>query len=260
MKYVCLSFDDARQDTYKYAFPILKQYGLNATVNVISNFVTEPNKYSFSSAPQAMTKEQILEWQDESFEVACHGSSHKNTDIDVLNNIKELESFGVNVDEIGFASPESWITEKNIGQTGIDRLQKEGKILYIRSGIQILREGFFYTCWSLIEQYTHSSFLYYLLNKKNIIHCPFEKCSILPSAAIKDYTKCKQIKYFINHMKDDEAIILMFHSILPPADSNFGKDHYYWSLEKFERLCKWLSENETIIVLSTKDLFKYNIR
>lgn len=260
MKYVCLSFDDARMDTYKYAFPILKKYRLTATVNVISNFVIEPEKYKFSSAQKAMTIEQILEWKNDNYEVACHGSSHKNTDIDVLNNIMELKSFGVNVEGIGFASPESWITENNIGQTGIDRLQKEGKISYIRSGTQILREGFFYTCWSLIEQFTHSCFLYYSLNKKNIIHFPIKKSDILPSAAIKDYTTCRQIKYLINHMKDNKAVILMLHSILPTSDNNYGKDHYYWPLKQFEELCRWLSDNKTIKVLSTKELFYLHFR
>lgn len=122
MKFVNLSFDDGRSDTYEVAFPIIKKYGLKATVNIISEYITNPSKYHFGSAPKAMNKEQILTWQKEGFEVASHGRTHSNTKEDVLDNINDLKSFGINVEKIGFASPSSELTSKNIQSTGISEL------------------------------------------------------------------------------------------------------------------------------------------
>lgn len=141
MKYVNLSFDDGRSDTYDIAFPILKKYGLYATVNIISNFVLESEKYQFKSATKAMTIEQILNWQQNGYEVACHGKTHSNTVEDVVQNIRELKQFGVNTTEIGFASPSSEITPENVKRMGILSLKERGILSYIRSGVQIRRGG-----------------------------------------------------------------------------------------------------------------------
>ena len=253
MKYISLSFDDARSDTFEYALPIINKYGLTATVNVISDYVINPQKYCFPSAPYAMKKEQILMWQKNGYEVACHGSTHTNSSEDIIKNIKELQDFGVDINNIGFASPESWLTVENIARTGIDELKKNGVISYIRTGIQIRREGVLYTTLAALEKLCHSKRLYYKLNKKCIIN-DFDSSNIILSAAIKDYTHVGQIKYFVDMMKDSQGIILMFHSILPQENDYYGSDHYYWSINRFEELCKWLSEGENIKVLTTYDL------
>lgn len=253
MKYICLSFDDGRSDTFEYAFPLLRKYGLVATVNIISDFVNNPFKYFFPSGPKPMSISQIKDWQGAGFEVACHGSTHVNTDKDVKKNIKELESFGIDVRGIGFASPESYITKENIHKTGIDVLKREGLISYIRTGIQIRREGLLYTGLSMLEQISHSTKLYYVLNKRNILEVD-NFPEILASAAIKDYTTYKQVKEFINRMSDNQAVILMFHSILPESDDCFGKDHYYWAFDKFDKLCKWISSKNDLKVLTTYEL------
>lgn len=254
MKYVCFSFDDARSDTFEYAFPILKKYGLKATVNVISKFIIEPESFNFISSPKPMTKTQLLTWQKEGFEIACHGATHKNTVDDILQNIKDLKSFDINVDNIGFASPESWITKKNLKSTGIDELKQQGLISYIRSGIQIKREGIFYICLSMFDQFIHNKYLYYYLNKRNIITIN-DIPNILPSAAIKDYTTGNQVQYIINNLKDDQAIILMFHSVLSPNDKSYGADHYYWSADRFDSLCKWLVNDKNVMVTTTYDFY-----
>ena len=73
MRYVNLSFDDGRSDTYEIAFPILKKYGLTATVNIVSDFVINPDKPYFKSASQPMSQEQILEWQKMGHEIPRKG-------------------------------------------------------------------------------------------------------------------------------------------------------------------------------------------
>lgn len=64
MKFIALSFDDARSDTYEVAMTIMKKYGLTGTVNVISGFILHPEDYHFESSPRGMTPDQVLKWQD----------------------------------------------------------------------------------------------------------------------------------------------------------------------------------------------------
>lgn len=64
MKYIALSFDDGRLDTYEVAMPIMKKHRLIGTVNVISDFVLHPTNYHFESSPKGMTAEQVLDWQN----------------------------------------------------------------------------------------------------------------------------------------------------------------------------------------------------
>lgn len=186
-------------------------------------------------------------------EIASHGRTHKNSTDEILKSIEELKNIGVNVLDIGFASPESWLTESNVEFTEINKLLTTGVISYLRSGIQIRREGLLYTCLSVLEQFTHSKRLYFLLNKRNIIK---RKHRIYLSTAVKNYTSLAQIQFMINKVRNNEALILMFHSILPKTDSFYGKDHYYWDAECFDKLCEWLKKQDDISVLTTRKLIR----
>jgi peptidoglycan/xylan/chitin deacetylase (PgdA/CDA1 family) len=238
MKYVVFSFDDSREDTYTVAYGIMRKYGIKATVNVITEFVNSPEQFG-------------------GFEIACHGDSHKNTDKDVLLNIEKLKGMGVAIAGIGFASPNSYITEGNINDTGIDKLLSQGIISYIRTGMQIRREGIIYGLVSVLERFTHSKEMFYKLNKKNIIS-DVGKIMLLPSVAIKDYTTVTQIKYLLSRLKENESAILMFHSILNFEDMGYGKDHYYWDSGKFDALCSWLVNDSSFKVITTRELMNIN--
>lgn len=98
--------------------------------------------FVFSSADdKAMTAEQVKECYFNNVEIACHGSNHINTKADLLRNVEELEDMGIDVKNIGFASPHSTLTLNNRNENGIWSLVEEGVIKYVRSGIQIRREG-----------------------------------------------------------------------------------------------------------------------
>ena len=67
---VVLTFDDGWKSTYDYAFPILEEYGLPATVFVYTDFV---------SAPAGLTWDQLKEMEAGGiFEVQSHSRTHSN--------------------------------------------------------------------------------------------------------------------------------------------------------------------------------------
>ncbi|MEI6125756.1 MAG: polysaccharide deacetylase family protein [Pseudomonadota bacterium] len=67
---VTITFDDGLINTYKYAFPILKQHNQTATTAVIYSRLTEKND-------DYMTLEHVLELQKNGWEVASHSLTHK---------------------------------------------------------------------------------------------------------------------------------------------------------------------------------------
>ena len=162
---------------------------------------------------------------------------------------------GVNTADIGFASPNSWLTEDNMDRSGIAELRRNGTLSYLRSGIVLRREKPIYIAFSILEKLTHSKELFYRLNKKCIISG--DKFGlILPSVAIKSYTTENQVKYYINKMKDGDALILMFHSILNENKVADRKDYWYWQSTKFKNLCEWIKGNKYTDVILTKELIK----
>lgn len=63
------------------------------------------------------------------------------------------------------------------------------------------------------------------------------------SAAVTSYTTEDQIMYLLSSMQEHQAVILMFHSVLHKEDQGYGKDAWYWDVQRFDRLCSWLAEN-----------------
>lgn len=253
MKTIILSFDDARKDFYVQALPILKKYKLTATLNVISDFVIHPDRYHcFNSANnKSMAIEELLTCQKQNIEIACHGHYHQNNKEDVLRNINCLKKMGLTFPlGIGFASPNSEITQKNIVDFGIRELLAKKTLTYVRSGIQIRREGIVYTILSLFDRILHHPKIWYWLNQRNII-LKKDLSDILPSVTIHSYTTLKQIQYFIEHMPEHSTTILMFHSVCSKNDVGYGKDKWYWDCTNFDKLCSWLHKSEDIQVCNT---------
>lgn len=256
VKKIVLSFDDGRRDFYNRALPILKKYGLSSTLNVISDFVQRDSTISFPSSLYGLSKEELLSCYSSGLvEIGCHGAHHLNKKNDILQNISDLKSMGIQESCFGFASPNSVLTEQNKNEDGIGDLLEQGIILYIRSGVQIRREGYFYAALSLIDRYVHSNILFWYLNRRNVISDKENLTKIIiPSVAIFSYTRLAQIKSFINRQRDNTITILMFHSILNKKDDGYGKDSYYWDDEEFESLCSFLKGRNDIMVCKTKDL------
>ncbi len=254
MKRVVFSFDDGRLDTYTKAYQIMKKYGVHFTINVTTDFVFHQENYTnFKSADnKSMSVDQILECYQNGIEIACHGHTHQNTKEDVLDNISMLSKIGIDVEGVGFASPNSEVTKDNCFD--IKGLLAENKIGYIRSGCQVRREGLIYSFLTVMERITHSKVLFWQLNKKNIVLK--RQNGILMSVAITAKTTLKQILYLVKKLKDEQSVILMFHSILNKEDVGYGKDLWYYDELTFEKLISQLNSNKDIKICTTKEMLK----
>lgn len=67
-KSVVITFDDGYKDNYTNAFPILKKYGLKATVFVITDTVDKNNSY--------MTSAELRELQNGGIDIESHTAGH----------------------------------------------------------------------------------------------------------------------------------------------------------------------------------------
>lgn len=258
MKTIVLSFDDARSDFYSRAFPIMKRYGIPATLNVITRYMSDmPGHVNREGKHYVGVSIKELQecYKSGLVEIACHGANHKNTREDIEQNISDLRTVGISEPIFGFASPGCGITEQNKNEKGVWDLVEEKKLLYVRSGISVRREGWLYTALTLVDRYAHSNKLFQYLNNRNIIinkeH--LGKC-VLPSVTIYSYTRLLQIKYLIENMPESSTAILMFHSILRKGDEGYGFDRFCWDADAFESLCGYLKSQSDIHICMTKDL------
>lgn len=254
-KYVILSFDDGREDTYKNAYFILKKYGLMCTVNITTDFIENPSKYNkfASAANKSMKIENIKEMLKDGFEIANHSAHHINTadDVKIANN--SLMEWGIDISEVGFASPFSYLTKDN-GQD-IYALLENKQLSYIRSGIQVRRQSVWYKILYIIHRFIRLNDLFYLLNRKQIIRMPVDNRFVSGISITKD-TTVEELKKFIRRMPDKTAIILIFHSVLEKTHEGYGVDKWFWDKDKFEEFCVYLKNNPGVETIRTIDLFR----
>lgn len=253
MKTVILSFDDSRLDFYTNVFPLLKEFDIPATLNVITDFIDHPSDYSFPSGNnEAMTTNQIKECAASGLvEMACHGHTHKNTKEDVVDNIKSIFNL-IGKEKIGFASPASAITWENKNANGVWDLVEQGDLRYVRTGIRIRREGLLYTMFSVLDSKLHGNLLFWCLNKRTInsvkLQVPF-----LNSTTVHSYTRPRQIKSFIKKVPDGTSVILMFHSVKKSGEKGYGADKFYYDYDNFCDILCFLKERKDVKVLKTID-------
>lgn len=78
-KKVAITFDDAYQDTYLNAFPILQKFGFSACIFVITGYVGKCSKWDYSSKrgrKRHLSWEQIQEMADAGFDFGSHTVNH----------------------------------------------------------------------------------------------------------------------------------------------------------------------------------------
>lgn len=77
-KPVAITFDDGYQDTYTHAFPILKKYGMMATVMLVSDCIGGRNVWDEGKAESAplLSLDEIREMQKSGMRFGAHGAVH----------------------------------------------------------------------------------------------------------------------------------------------------------------------------------------
>lgn len=259
-KYVVFSFDDGRLDTYTNAFAILKKYGFPATVNITTDFINNPQNYTnFRSAGNlAMTWEQIADLQNNGWEIASHGHTHLNDCEDIKKSLDEFAKHQVDIENIGFASPNSEINGNNFSglKEGLDNA-----VSYVRSGLQIRREGLLYAGVTFLNRRLKSKRVFCLLNQRcklNALQDLTQK-PMLSVGISSDMTE-KSIVSLLETLSDNECYILMFHSIVSDKENAWKVDSWWWDERKFERLCNWLASQKDIKVITTQQLVKFTMQ
>lgn len=78
-KPLILSFDDGYQDTYRFAFPLLKEFGMTAVMFVLGDRKIKTNYWDLgNNVPDAalMDQQQIIELHEAGFEIGAHSMTH----------------------------------------------------------------------------------------------------------------------------------------------------------------------------------------
>lgn len=258
---VSFSFDDGREDTYRVAYKIMKEYGLVGTIHVTTGWVD--GSWATTDWPSAvngaMTIEQVQECYTNGFEITSHGDRHFTDADDLRVSLKKLKQWGViDTECLGFSSPNSELSVEN--QAAIKKIFNSHNIKYVRSG----RSS---KCYQLpmkiiygLHLLTGSKLLFRIFNENNSINAPtFNDIFLLQSSVIKSNNSAKQVIGLLQKSICTKSWnILMLHSVLRPNDKGYGCDPWYWDAEEFRKLCQWLNmrAEKDISVVTIKDGIK----
>lgn len=78
-KPVMITFDDGYEDTYRFAYPVLQEYGMKAVVFVLGERKITTNFWDRSNGlPEVplMSEQQILDMHENGFEIGAHSMTH----------------------------------------------------------------------------------------------------------------------------------------------------------------------------------------
>lgn len=248
---VSLSFDDGREDFYRNAYTIMKKYGLSGTLNITTGYIDgswNPDSGWLSTKGPVSIK-QLREMQEYGIEIAFHGDKHVAECEDFLVGTQKMKDWGIYPEKVGFSYPDSQAPVE--GKKEFINFAQNYGVLYIRGG----RES---NCYRLLRksayvfyQKFHSQHAFNYFNRPNIINIYSKRVDVysLPSVVIKSHDKSDMLIGFIDKYPEN-WIILMLHSILNSSEERYGKDNWCWDCREFSNLCKYLSNNKKISVIS----------
>lgn len=240
---VNFSFDDGRIDNYTIAYPILKEFGLPATFNITTGYISKELDKNGLTLADPMTVDMVKELgNDEKMELAGHGHLHKNSLEDISAGIACLSKMRFER-EYGFASPGSGLKIQSYRAH-----QKDFNVMniaYIRTSLRYKNNSFIKSFMRKVCRVIHLPFLYSYSYSDTLLDKG--DCDVLYSVPILSNTSVQEIKALINlAIKKKKALILMFHSIVPDRQI---RDLCDFEESKFIEICKYLKEKEDAGVL-----------
>lgn len=251
MKFVVLSFDDARDDFYKNVFPILKRESISATLNYISGFDSSPlyGKFNICSI------HNILEMSKTNIEIANHTFSHlsKITNDDIIKGHNSLVK--ANIIPLGLAIPYNQNSSKEIKETCCS------------IGYEYIRHGQRRISSSLI---TILNYAFWMIFKTKV----FIKRMLLDSAySKKDFSNKENIfsvysicfnrdlpisfyESIITSLKDKKAITLQFHSVFDSIEEINNSDFPNGAIltSELEQIIYFIKKQKNVCVSTQSDV------
>ena len=95
-KNIIITFDDGYKDNLLNALPLLKKYGFNAIIYIVTNLIGKENYWDINKdkfiKKELMTKSDIIEWQSSDMFIGSHSYNHTNmcnlTNKEIKNDLK----------------------------------------------------------------------------------------------------------------------------------------------------------------------------
>jgi len=254
MKYISLTFDDGRKDNFSYAYPILQNYNMRATLFCTTGFIdgTFNKPDDWRSAGDSLSIQELLKLSDGGWEIALHGDQHITDVEDCLDAIEKMQKMGLNKKNYGFSLPNSEIPNDSFSK--FKQQLFPAKIKYIRCGRAIdtskLSSKLLFALYTIVgEQNAYDRF-----NKKSVIDInKYELCN-LPSVVIRFKDNPEMILRYLESMPDNTWVIFMLHSILPKTSILYGTDPWNWSTDDFEKFVAGISKMDGISVKPIADV------
>lgn len=242
MKQIALTFDDGREDNATIANPILRRYGLNATLFVTTGYLdhtwARDPRWTYSGEP--MTIDQLRQLRDGGWEIGLHGDWHRTALEDWKSALEKLKAWGFDTEGIGASLPNSRVEEAEIGRI----LQALGsrQLSYIRRGRGCdtgkLENKLLFGMYTWLNSF----WAFRRFNRENLMRLPIREPAKLYSVVVRHRDRPEMLLELMDAMEEDSLCVLMLHSILPESHPNYGKEVWNWSDTRFEALCAGLQK------------------
>ncbi len=223
-----ISVDDGRADAYRLFKEILEPLALPATFNIVTDWVSDSDEWPRAS----ISRTELMEMAASPLvEIAGHGHTHRNNDIDIIQGHDVLCEWLHITDALGFASPGSRM-KADFVKDNVDRLADMG-YLYVRSVDGAVRQ----TAWhnALVVRAKAADSSDYILEMIPRLALHFDGMFVNSAVVFSD-TAAADIMYLTELAMEQKAcLVLMFHSVKQPGEASY-EDMYSYDFDTFRSL------------------------